>query len=65
MCGEVPEQSTTAVKRQSPPHSQPVHPAAIWKEIQKYPLLYHQTTGQLLPLSCETSQPILCTQTQK
>lgn len=34
------------------------HPAAIWQAIEKYLLLYHHTTKQLLSSDCETPQHI-------
>lgn len=46
-------QSPEDRKRQYPPQPQLVHPAAFWQKIQKYLLLYHQTTEQLLPSDCE------------
>ena len=42
-------------ERQQP---QSVHPAAIWQQIQKYLLLYHQTTQQLHSSDCETPELI-------
>ena len=46
---EVSAQSTEITGRQQPSQPQSVCPAAIWQKIQKYPLPYHRTTGQLLP----------------
>lgn len=47
-------------KRQWPLQPQPVHPAAVWKVMQKYLLPYHRATEQFLSSGCET-QFILCT----
>ena len=33
---------------QHPPKPQPVHPAAVWQEIQKYLLPYHQVLSASL-----------------
>ncbi len=47
-------QNPKDIKRQSLPQPHSVHPAAIWQEIQKYPLPYHQTTEQIFILcTCE------------
>ena len=39
-------------KRQHKPQPQSVHPAAIWQNMQKYVLSYHQTTEQLHSSVC-------------
>ncbi len=49
-------QSPQDTKRQHPPQPQSVHTAAIWKKVQRYLLLYHQTTEQLLPPGSDKSQ---------
>ncbi len=59
--GEVPAQSPKFTTRQYLPQPQPVHPAAIWQVIQKYLLLYHQTTEQRLSSGCEIPKLILHT----
>ena len=60
-CSEISVQNPEETKRQNPKR-QSVHPAAIWQQIQKYLLLYHQTTQQLHSSDCETPQFNLCTQ---
>ncbi len=40
-------QSPKDAKKQYPPQPQPVHPAAIWRAMQKYLLQYPQTPEQL------------------
>ncbi len=62
--GEVPAQSLKDTKRQYPTQPQPVHPVAIWQEIRKYLLSYHQTPEQLLSSGCETFKFIPCTKSK-
>ncbi len=45
--GEVPAQSPKDTKRECLTQPLPVHPAAVWQDIQKYPQPYHQTSEQL------------------
>ena len=50
------EHGITHCKNQHPNQLQSAHPADIWQKLQKYLLLYHQTTEQLISSGCETHQ---------